>query len=102
MVRRPARFTLFPSATLFRSKELLDEMKLGDFKALPAEQVNGRAAAGIAYQITIASDNQTVAATVWIDTATHLPLKRTLRFDKWLDGAPGTITETYHDFRLNP
>jgi outer membrane lipoprotein-sorting protein len=79
-------------------KNPLDEIKVSGFKALPNEQVNGRDAAVIAYQIAL-PDNQTASATVWIDTATNLPLKRTLRTNL---GGVGMFTETYRDIRLNP
>jgi outer membrane lipoprotein-sorting protein len=81
-------------------KNPLEGVKLSDFKALPNEQVNGRDAAVIAYKVSLA-DNQNASVTVWIDTATNLPLKRTLRMDM-NGGGPNEFTETYREFRLNP
>src|SRR5258707_34072 len=80
-------------------KNPLDEFKVSAFKALPAEKVNGRDAVVIEYKVTV-PQNQTAIATVWVDAATHLPLKRTLRME--MGGAPVTVTETYSAFRLNP
>jgi outer membrane lipoprotein-sorting protein len=76
----------------------LDDIKLSDFKALPNEKVNGRDAAVIAYKLT---DRQTSTVTVWIDTATGLPLKR-ITETGMKGGGPSAIVETYRDFRLNP
>ncbi len=82
-----------------KQKNPLDELKVSDFKAKPAEQVNGRNAAVIAYKLAIKND-QAATAIVWLDAATGLPLKRALQFE--MGNQRFTVTETYSDLRLNP
>jgi outer membrane lipoprotein-sorting protein len=51
----------------------------------------------IVYKLRIR--DQAGTGTVWLDAATHLPLKRSLRLNM---GGVAVFTETYRDFHLNP
>jgi outer membrane lipoprotein-sorting protein len=65
---------------------------VSDFKLRPKEMVAGKEAAVLEYNAKIA--DQSLSVTVWIDTQTHLPLKRTLKVGPDPDQVL-ILTETY-------
>lgn len=76
-----------------------DEFKVSGFKLLKPEQVGGRDTAVIAYQLTY-QNKDVLTCTLWVDTGTGLPLKRTLRGEE--NRQRCTIVENYTNFTLNP
>jgi outer membrane lipoprotein-sorting protein len=76
----------------------LETIKVSDFKKGKAEKVGDRMADVIEYKLNI--NGKMTDCAVWIDSATGLPLRRTLRGSEV--GATFTFTETYGMFAINP
>jgi outer membrane lipoprotein-sorting protein len=78
----------------------IDEMfKVSDVKLGKKEKVAGREAQAVEYKLTMKGTKAPLAATVWLDPKTDLPLKRVLKGMQ--DGETMTITETYTDLTLD-
>jgi outer membrane lipoprotein-sorting protein len=65
-----------------------------DFKLGAKEKVADRESQAISYKLTRKGE-QEASVTVWIDTETHLPLKRSMK------KGSRTLTETYTEFTLD-
>jgi outer membrane lipoprotein-sorting protein len=66
---------------------------VSDFKLGPKEMVAGKEAQVLEYNATMADESLSV--TVWIDTQTHLPLKRTLKVGPAGPDQVIVLTESY-------
>jgi len=78
----------------------LTSITASDFEKVKTEKLDGRDALVIEYKLTIKGQNTPMAATVWVDTQTQLPLKRVVRAE--MGGETVTLTETYSNIRFNP
>ena len=67
--------------------------KVSGLKLGPKEKVGDREAQAVTYTVT--RKGRDAAATLWIDIATHLPLKRALKVDGM------ELTENYSDVKLD-
>lgn len=71
-----------------------DMLKMSNFKFGKKEKIDGHEAQAIEYTLTLSGPQQvTMNTTLWIDTVTHLPVKRVLTAKP--DGQEIAVTETY-------
>jgi outer membrane lipoprotein-sorting protein len=77
-----SRVGLAPALMIARKKgeekSAKDLFAVSDFKAGKREQVGGRDAHVISYEVSIPGSEEKLKTTLWIDAKTHLPLRRTL------------------------
>jgi outer membrane lipoprotein-sorting protein len=83
-----------------KDKEIkADEFSVSDLKLGGKEKVGEREAQVLRYTLGRVERADKLAVTVWIDTQTHLPLKRVIT-DPKEGAAKGRLVETYTDFKV--
>lgn len=72
---------------------------VSDFKLGAKSKVGDRAAQIVTYAMTVAGSELTTYVTLWIDSETHLPLRRIITDKKGSQGFQ--VAETYTGFRID-
>jgi outer membrane lipoprotein-sorting protein len=79
-----------------RETDVAELLKVSGLKLGKNEKIDGKEAQVIDYVLTMTSaDGLKLKATLWVDTKTHVPLKRLLTAR--VDGQDLSVTETYAD-----
>lgn len=82
-----------------RAKKGEEAFQVSEFKLGTTEQVGTREGQGIEYKLSL-PDGRTLPVKLWIDTETHLPLKRVVAGR--IGAADLQVTEIYQEIRLDP
>lgn len=91
-----ARFSVVNAVMEKKIENLDKDFLLKNFKLGVKEMVGKREAQVVQYQIQHRKIGDLATVSVWIDTSTHLPLKRAM-----VGTYTGRSTETYHVFTVN-